>query len=255
MIFYHGFSPEMVSGREYFDHIHKTYELYNFIDGDIEYIIENHRYQLRPGDLLFIKPGEQHFFKVNSERQYERRLVNFPESAMPNEIVERLRAKGRHYAIGGTELEELMRRFDRHAAGYSGEPLKLLLESCLTELVVKFAYSEMEECPSERVNEQVSAIAKYISGNLHLPLTIDDVCRHFGVSRSYLFKAFTESFRESPKQYIINKKMMLAQRLLAQGERPTDVSEKCGFSDYSTFYRAFQRVIGEPPSGQARTGE
>lgn len=253
LVFYHGLTQSMVSGKGFFDHMHLSYEFYYFIEGDIEYVVENQRYRLHPGDLLFIKPGEHHFFTATSDKPYERLVVNFPESLAAGTVGEMLAQKGRHYAVGDTELAELFRRMDRHAADYSGDALLILMRSCLDELLVKFAFLEAEECPSQRINEQVSAIARYINTNLHLPLAVDDICQNFGISRSYLFKSFAESFHESPKQYIVNKKIMHAKQLLAAGEKPTVVCEKCGFSDYSTFYRAYQRIVGAPPSGQNRT--
>lgn len=182
-------------------------------------------------------------------------VVFFTDQSVPEAVAPLLKEKGNLYHIGGTELTGLFRRIDEHTANYSGDVLSVLLKSCFDELIVKFACLDREEIQSQKVHSGITAIAEYINQNIVESITIDDICRHFGVSRSYLFKAFTESYHEPPKQYIIRKKIMLAQQLLTSGERPLSVCERCGFSDYSTFYRAYVRIIGTPPSGMTRGGE
>jgi transcriptional regulator GlxA family with amidase domain len=36
--------------------------------------------------------------------------------------------------------------------------------------------------------------------------------------------------------------------MISLGERPMAVSEKCGFGDYTTFYRAYRQFFGYAPS-------
>jgi AraC-like DNA-binding protein len=45
----------------------------------------------------------------------------------------------------------------------------------------------------------------------------------------------------------------MAQREISFGAKPTDVYVKCGFSDYSTFYRAYKNQFGKPPSEKGDT--
>lgn len=249
----HSYNQQMATTDEYTDHFHPLYEMFYFIDGDIEYIVENRRYELRPHDLLLIRPGEHHYFRIRSEKQYERMVVFFSDQMIPDAIAPILKEKGSLYSVGDTVVAEVFRRMDSHAGKYSGDALALLMESSLTELLVKFACLDREAVQPQQTHSGIDAVAEYISQNIEKPLNIDDICRQFGMSRSYLFKAFTESYHEPPKQYIIRKKIMIAQQLIASGERPISVSERCGFSDYSTFYRAYMRVIGAPPSGRARS--
>ncbi len=47
--------------------------------------------------------------------------------------------------------------------------------------------------------------------------------------------------------YINVKRLIIAQELLKQGKKPTDIYEKCGFHDYSTFFRAYKSRFGISP--------
>lgn len=248
-------SPNTVDD-EYTEHFHLGYELLYFLEGDIEYVIENKRYVLKPGDLLFIKPGEHHFLTILSPQRYERIVIKFDDAWIPSQLalkMKELKEKSGHYSVRGTELEELFERFDRHAAAYSGDALCVLIQSCLIELLVKYWCLEMDELPATDLNKTVSRVIEYIGANISKPITVEDICKRFGFSRSYISKAFMESLHEPPKQYIINKKILRAKALIENGEAPTRVCELCGFSDYSTFYRAYKKNIGTPPSGNERS--
>ncbi len=246
----HNWNEQMATTDEYTNHSHPFYEMFYFIEGDIEYNLENRRYTLKPNDLLFIRPNEHHSFKILSEKRYERMVIFFTDEDIPDAVAAALKEKGSLYAVGDTEIVNVLRRMDRHAAGFSGDMLSILMRSSFEELMVRFVCLDREEVKSQSVYSGLEAVVEYINRNILLPLNIDDICRRFGMSRSYLFKTFTESFHESPKQYIIRRKITFAQQLIASGERPISASEKCGFADYSTFYRAYQRVTGTSPSGK-----
>ena len=54
-------------------HHHDFYEVYFFLSGNVQYIIENRSYLLTPGDVLLISPMELHQPMFGTEpREYER---------------------------------------------------------------------------------------------------------------------------------------------------------------------------------------
>jgi transcriptional regulator GlxA family with amidase domain len=88
----------------------------------------------------------------------------------------------------------------------------------------------------------------YINDNLCEIDGIQDVANHLFVSESYLFRLFKNELHRTPKKYILEKRLILAEKMLSQGEKPTKVCEKCGFSDYTTFYRNYMSFFGHAPS-------
>ena len=48
--------------------------------------------------------------------------------------------------------------------------------------------------------------------------------------------------------YVTEKRLLLAQRLLAQGASPSEVGAQVGYQDYSTFSRAYKKQFGRGPS-------
>ena len=49
------------------------------------------------------------------------------------------------------------------------------------------------------------------------------------------------------KAYLNLRRVTHAKNLMMQGEKATTIFDKCGFFDYSTFYRAFVKYVGMSP--------
>ena len=76
---------------------------------------------------------------------------------------------------------------------------------------------------------------------------IGEIANHLFVSESYLFRLFKRELHQTPKKYIREKRLLMAQKMLSEGEKPSRVSECCGFSDYTTFYRNYTAFFGRSP--------
>jgi AraC-like DNA-binding protein len=48
--------------------------------------------------------------------------------------------------------------------------------------------------------------------------------------------------------YIKQKKILLAQDLIANGTKPTLAAQELGFEEYSTFFRLYKKYLGCSPS-------
>lgn len=85
-------------------------------------------------------------------------------------------------------------------------------------------------------------VAEYISENLSRDLSIDNLCKKFGVSRSKLY-ALTEPYMPSGiAAYIKETRLDKAAELLTEGTHSVhSVAETVGYSDYNYFCKDFKR--------------
>lgn len=89
--------------------------------------------------------------------------------------------------------------------------------------------------------------SRYITEHFSEPLTLEDIAAEFFVSKSYLnrhFKAYTNS---TVYAYIMALRLTHARRMLREGIPAVEAGRECGFSDYSTFYKAFKTQTGLSP--------
>jgi transcriptional regulator GlxA family with amidase domain len=80
-------------------------------------------------------------------------------------------------------------------------------------------------------------------------ITVDEIARKLGVTRSTLFRKFRDRYRVSPKEHLDTVRIERARRLLIQSNAPIrDIAGICGYEDGHYFSRAFKRQIGCTPS-------
>ena len=78
--------------------------------------------------------------------------------------------------------------------------------------------------------------------------SIETLATRLGMGATTLRRRLQRLSGDSPKTYIQAILMDKARRMLDQGGAVADVAAACGYSDNSSFTRAFKRIFGETPS-------
>ena len=100
-----------------------------------------------------------------------------------------------------------------------------------------------------RRDELAEKIKEYVAQNLHLPLTVEQLCQTFYVGRRQLYDIFKENFGASVKQYVLDKKTEKAKTLLSKTDLSVQmIAERCGFCDYNNFIQRFKKQTGFTPT-------
>lgn len=81
----------------------------------------------------------------------------------------------------------------------------------------------------------------------HVGVTVDDLVRVSGASRSAAYRAFTAYYGLPPREAIIACRLTMAEALLAQDLAVAEVAWRCGFSSPDTFTRCWRRRHGSVP--------
>ena len=99
-----------------------------------------------------------------------------------------------------------------------------------------------------RYDKKVVEIIHYINENLAGDLTIEALSDRFYLSKYHMMRKFKEETGYSMHQYILEKRVLAARGLILAGESAAIASMECGFKDYSTFSRAYKKLLGRLPS-------
>lgn len=85
-------------------------------------------------------------------------------------------------------------------------------------------------------------VLDYIEENLHLPITVKEVCRLMNFSYHYFIRYFRKATGWNFVEYVNYKRIKKAERLLLTSELDvTEIAFRCGFSSMSQFYKQFKR--------------
>ena len=92
-------------------------------------------------------------------------------------------------------------------------------------------------------------IYDYITEHFAKELSLSVLAERFNYSEDHITRVFRSMYRITPYQYLIQCRVCYAKLLLSsEGMRVSDVANACGFSDASTFYRAFMKLEGVSPA-------
>ena len=97
------------------------------------------------------------------------------------------------------------------------------------------------------VSNLVDQVLHYIGRHINEELTLDGLAERFFVSKYHLSHTFTREVGVSLHRYITLRRLLMARQLLSAGVPAGQVSSTCGFSDYTSFYRAFKAEYGISP--------
>ncbi len=243
-------------------HAHQDYELYIFVSGDAEFIVEGAVYPLKPGSVLLMRPGELHHVRFLSARAYKRYVFNFLPEAIPEgplrdtlltPYLERplgqknLYTYDRFDGISPTDLLASLEKIDPNAP-YAYTAIFCRLTTMLAGLYEAFMAGDAV-APEDSAIESIIA---YINAHLEEDLSTEKLCNHFYMSTTKFNSFFREHTHMSVGQYIQIKRMYLARSLIERGNRPAEVCTQCGYHDYSTFFRAYRKTFGDSPSKNHR---
>lgn len=235
-------------------HSHDTYEIYCFLDGKIEYIVEGHRYFLERGDVMVMRKGEVHMFDRLDWSPYERIGIHFDVPHgwgfldLPKLLTcfnDRPAGKFNHYPArmfpGNQWVSWLQKIFQAE------DPQKQLcyLLPLLWEL--SEALSVVRSSPVVSAKDQAAEVMKYINRHLGEELSLDIIAGRFFISKAQLQRSFRQSAGTTVWEYITVKRLFWARERIEAGEHPSRIYEDCGFGDYATFYRAYKRHFGVSP--------
>ncbi|MBO5511596.1 MAG: helix-turn-helix domain-containing protein [Clostridia bacterium] len=232
-------------------HTHNAYELIYFLDGDASHVIEDRKYKLKRGDLILIRPMSYHFIRIEGQARYERYDILFDPKAHGVEGVELIPEGLEVVSLAGNPLaEDVFRRCDAYRLSCSEEVFSRLLPHLLSELFLNLhtAGDMNPTAEGAKLSPLISEFLGYVNRHLCSPLDIGQIADSLYVSESYLFRLFKRELHQTPLKYIREKRLMLARKMLSEGERSTAVCTRCGFSDYTTFYRNYVGFFGCAPS-------
>ena len=222
--------------------------LHYIVSGRGFYRLGDRTFVLSPGDAFLAPPEEPIYYEADREEPWEYYWVGFsgPEAAhlLKESAFSRERPAG-HIPKGEQLRRELLEIYKARGSDYvSAVRMGGYLQAALALL--------MESGPGGGRESQggiAPRAALYLRQNYTRPLTVEELAREAGISRSYLYRAFQAEYHCSPSAYLTGLRMERAAELLRRGGLSVGaVAASVGYEDAFYFSRVFKREKGMSPS-------
>ncbi len=246
VIFKHALGMRDIYGLEF----HPFHELFLFVGGDAEFISGSFRTVLKENSLVIIPKESFHHFVVHGpEEEYHRYVLNFTESVRLQELIDEKMNEVCVIPVCD-ETAALFKKLGATATSLDQYKKELLLEAVFVEILL--AIDKDKKQNNSALELSISPIikdaVKYINKNAKTISSVDEIAANVNVSPSYFAHLFKNELHISPHKYLLEKKLVMANRMIESGIGAVSASEECGFTNYSAFYKMYKKIFGYPPS-------
>lgn len=232
------------------NHFHEYYVIGFVENGQRVLSCKNQEYTITKGDIVLFHPGDNHACVQSDEGVLDYRGFNIAKEVMLD-LAEEVTGK-RELPVFSTNvisdeevtccLHPLHELVMEGSCEFGKEENLLLLISLLIQRYGQTSPRCIPEC-----REEIGKACDFMEQHFAERIYLDQICRHAGLSKSTLLRAFTKSKGITPYSYLENIRIGKAKKLLEQGVPPIEAAMQTGFSDQSHFTNYFNRFIGLTP--------
>ena len=220
-------------------HCHTQFEMIAVVEGDVTVVLEGQNYRLQKNQIILIPPLSYHTVTANEKGSYRRITALFDPSAIPDVLQSAFAKRDFGIAIIRSHLTEQLCEACQKQDRTFYEPL---IQSLMVQLFYE-VLQKTQRSPQSTSDEFLQKALSYIDRHLHKKILLDDLARHTARSKSSFCHLFEKKMNISPKQYILQKKLALAQKMINEGTPHTIAAMQVGYENYSNFYRLYQKNL------------
>ena len=250
--------------QEFEFHYHDFNKIIIFLSCNVTYLVEGKAYDLKPWDILLINHHDIHKPVIDPDVTYERVVLWLqPDyirtqadhacdlsqcfTATTEKSFNLIRLNHTLQTEIQTLLHQLEASLESREFGH-----ELLSQSYFLQFMVYLNRVFLPDTyqldtSASRCDQQITEILTYINTHLGEDLSNESLADRFYVSKYYLMHKFKETTGYTLHSYVQQKRLLHSADLMRGGTPVLKAAALCGFSDYSTFLRAFRKFYGISP--------
>lgn len=257
---------EVTKGFAFAGECHDFWEMVYVDKGSVAVTRDGEQIVLGQGEVIFHAPNEFHTIRAHDSAP-NFFVITFVSSSLAMQFFKRFCAplKKTHKSLLSSIIQEAEGSYyipkndpdQRQLRRKKNAPLgsEQLIKSYLEQLLIYLLRSG-QDCqsaaslpPLAEEKPLVGALKDYLASRCEETVTIDEICRAFGYSKSFLSRLFREHTGKSLAEYAIAKKMERAKELLRdESLNVSQIAARLSFESPQYFARAFKRECQLTPT-------
>ncbi len=210
-------------------------------------------YSIGAGELFIIHPSQLAAYQADAEEPWQyiwvgfngtdaRRLVNLTGFSQQEPVL---------VSNDPETTQTLMHRIAEASGSTAAADAEMV--GCLYQFLAHLIRMHGQHTTENPHQTYVASALRYIQYNLANDVSVSDIARFVGISRSQLYRAFLQDFGVSPHHYLQTYRINEACSLLHKpGYSVAEVAGSVGFNDPLYFSRVFKSIKGCTPTEYQR---
>ncbi len=245
-------------------------------NGEEVYEINGRRIAVDDNSYLILNEGQEYASYIESKREVESFCIFFSQSFISDMFrnftlsADKMLEEPLDPVNSPVNFFETLHHFDDIIAPVIGELRKKVMDLNFThEWLAEIFYNlaekmfslhqnikyRIEEIPALKkdtrteIFERVNIAKDFMLSSLEKQIKIEDIAGVAGLSPYHFLRLFKQVFRETPRRYLMSKRLEKAKQLLLNTDMTiTDITLEVGFESVNYFSRLFKKTFGTSPT-------
>ncbi|MBQ4518530.1 MAG: helix-turn-helix domain-containing protein [Clostridia bacterium] len=248
-------------------HTHDYFQIYFISKGSLEHHVEDQSAQLSQGDMFIIPPGVAHYISPSQNTvfysfSFMEELFQDPytNSKLARNFLRSLHNKENIYVKPkilmnseeilyiGNIMAHILKEFSNKPIAYYDTVqayAQLLVTMLAREYFSKNGHSISEHFEDNK--QFVLHCVEYIENNFADKITLNEISKKSAMSKSNFCALFFKITGHSFTGYLNTCRIKAATSYIKKGYKITAIYGLCGYNDFSTFNRNFNKIMGMSP--------
>lgn len=243
-------------------HTHDHHQLVVVLSGDTDFDISGKYKQLTIGAGCLVPSAESHVFSGKVDNRIM--VVNLPSHRIATSTAEEYEHLARlfnrpSYFQLPRHLQQLALHLGRELESHPEDGF--LARACGNMLLSTLHHQflsplSLSQLPNNGISQSSYARGRkldmdqldaFIERHLSRRLLVDELASFCFLSTSQFYHRFKLTTGQSPHQYLLQKRLTKAKKLVLAGFSLSDIAEQCGFSNQSAMSKMFSKILGMSP--------
>jgi AraC-like DNA-binding protein len=248
-------------------HLHECFEILFCLSGGKTFFIDDRIYSVDDGDIFVLNQFEAHKITADDDKAFKRCVMQihpafiYEISTHETDLANCFNIRGNNiwHKLPTTteEREKMLHIFRKMTIDYNyGDDILKNIAAIEFITHVNNLFSEKNKGYTYHMNYETQSIVtaiKYINENFDRDVSLENVAKVCYISVNQLCRLFRKHMGTTVAKYVASRRITAAKKLLKEGCKVSDIAEKCGFLDYTSFIRAFKNTVGMPPGQYKKT--
>ncbi len=244
-------------------HTHEYFQIYYISKGTLMHFIEDKSSKLHQSDMFIIPPGVVHYISpepdtvfysfsfmpefLSDANQSGRLVSHFLRNLLTEKnLLPKVSVNSEDVFYIEDIMERMFNEFNSKDFGFSE-----IIHSYAVLLVAVLArnYFKKNTLPEYFDNSKqfVLHCIEYIENNFSDRITLDEISKRSAMSKNSFCQLFYKLTGHSFNSYLNMCRIKKAAEYIKDGYKITAIYGLCGYTDFSTFYRNFKKIMGVSP--------